>query len=68
MARWFIISGLALVVLGLVLHYVPGILGWFGKLPGDIRIESERGKFFFPVTSAIVISILLTVIINLFKR
>lgn len=68
MARWLIIAGLVLVALGLVLHYAPGVFGWFGRLPGDIRIESERGKFFFPITSMVIVSIVLTVLFNLFRR
>ncbi|MGB5649001.1 MAG: DUF2905 domain-containing protein [Sedimenticolaceae bacterium] len=68
MARWLIITGLVLVVVGLVLHYAPGVFGWFGRLPGDIRIESERGKFFFPITSMVIVSIVLTVLFNLFRR
>ena len=57
-----------MVIAGLVLHYAPGALNWFGKLPGDIRIESERGKFFFPITSMVIISVVLTVLFNLFRR
>jgi hypothetical protein len=57
-----------LLVVGVVLHFAPGILSWFGRLPGDIRIEGERGRFFFPVTSMIVVSVLLTLLINLFRR
>jgi len=68
MARWLIISGLILVVVGLVLHYAPGAFNWFGKLPGDIRIESERGKFFFPITSMIIVSVVLSVLVSLFRR
>jgi hypothetical protein len=68
MARWLIITGLILVVVGLVLHYAPGVFGWFGRLPGDIRIESERGKFFFPITSMVIVSVVLTVFLNLFRR
>lgn len=68
MARWFIVAGAVLVVVGLVLHYAPGALNWFGKLPGDIRIESERGKFFFPITSMVIVSVVLTVLFNLFRR
>jgi hypothetical protein len=60
--------GLGLVVLGLVLSYAPGLLGWFGHLPGDIRIERENGSFYFPITSMIVISIVATIIFNLFFR
>jgi hypothetical protein len=68
MSRWLILAGLVLVVVGLILHYAPGLLNWFGKLPGDIRIESGRGKFFLPITSMVIVSIVLTVLINLFKR
>ena len=62
------VAGLVLVVVGLVLHYAPSVFGWFGRLPGDIRIESERGKFFFPITSMVIVSIVLTVLFNLFRR
>jgi len=68
MARWLILAGAVLVVVGLILHYAPGVLNWFGRLPGDIRIEGARGKFFFPITSMVIVSIVLTVLINLFKR
>ena len=43
-----------------------GWLSWFGRLPGDIR--SPRGGFFFPVTSSILISIVLTVVVNVLIR
>jgi len=68
MARWLIIAGLILVVVGLVLHYAPGVFSWFGKLPGDIRIESERGKFFFPITSMVIVSAILSVLFSWFRR
>ena len=68
MSRWLILAGVVLVVVGLILHYAPGLLNWFGKLPGDIRIQSGRGSFFFPITSMLIVSIVVTVFINLFKR
>ena len=68
MARWLITIGIVLVVLGAVLHYAPGLLGWFGRLPGDIRIESGRSRVFIPITSMIVVSIVLTVLLNIFRR
>ncbi len=40
----------------------------FGRLPGDIRIEGEHGGFFFPVTTCIVISILLSLLLWIFRR
>ena len=68
MGRSLILAGLVLVVVGLALHYFPGAVNWFGKLPGDIRIESERGKFFFPITSMVIVSLVLTVLFHLFRR
>ncbi|MCG6540449.1 DUF2905 domain-containing protein [Pseudomonas sp. KSR10] len=68
MAKWLMAAGLLLLLLGALLHYAPGLLSWFGKLPGDIRIESERSKTFIPITSMIILSVLLTILLNLFKR
>ena len=66
--KLILLVGVLLVLLGLVLTYAPGLLGWFGHLPGDIRKEGEHGSFSFPITSMLVVSIVLTLIINLFFR
>jgi len=66
--KLILLLGLVLVVLGLVLGFAPGLLGWFGHLPGDIRIERENGTFIFPVTSMIIVSLVLTILVNLFFR
>ena len=68
MARWLIIAGLGLLLIGLLLNYLPGLFSWFGKLPGDIRIESERGRFYLPITSMLIVSVALTLLVNLFRR
>jgi len=68
MARGLIIIGLVLVVVGLVLHYAPGAFSWFGRLPGDIRIEREHGRFFLPLTSMVILSVVLTLLLSLFRR
>ncbi len=68
MGRWLILAGLLLLVMGVVLHFAPGIFSWFGRLPGDIRVEGQRGRFFFPITSMVIVSVVLTLLINLFKR
>lgn len=68
MARWIIIAGCILVAVGVVMHFAPWLVGWFGKLPGDIRIESEKGRIFIPVTSMLIISVILTLLVNLFRR
>jgi len=68
MARWVIIAGLALLIIGLILQFAPWLLNWFGKLPGDIRIETERSRIFIPVTSMIIVSIIVTLLIHIFRR
>ncbi|WP_313479166.1 DUF2905 domain-containing protein [Stutzerimonas kunmingensis] len=68
MARWLIVAGAALLLLGIVWHYFPWLLNWFGRLPGDIRIQSERSRVFIPITSMVILSMVLTVLINLFRR
>ena len=68
MARGLIIAGVLLLAIGVILQYAPWMLNWFGRLPGDIRIETERSKVFIPITSMIVVSLIITLIINLFKR
>ncbi len=68
MAKWLMAAGVLLLLLGVALHYAPGLLNWFGKLPGDIRIESERSRTFIPITSMIVLSVVLTFLVNLFRR
>ncbi|HCL74918.1 DUF2905 domain-containing protein [Stutzerimonas nitrititolerans] len=68
MAKWLMAAGVLLLLLGVALHYAPGLLNWFGKLPGDIRIESVRSRTFIPITSMIVLSVVLTILVNLFRR
>lgn len=67
MAKGLIIAGIILIVVGIFLYFVPGLFNWFGKLPGDVRIDKENSKVFFPITSMIIISILLTIIVNVIR-
>ncbi len=68
MPKWLILIGIAIVVLGVILQYAPWLINWFGKLPGDIRIEGENSFVFIPITSMIIISIAITILSNLFNR
>ncbi|MGH8498106.1 MAG: DUF2905 domain-containing protein [Methylococcales bacterium] len=68
MARFLIIAGAAILLLGLVLHFAPGLLGWFGNLPGDIRIKGEKYSIFIPITTMIVVSVVGSILISLFFR
>ena len=62
------IIGAVLLVLGAVAYVAPGLFNWFGKLPGDIRIEKEHSVIVIPITSMVIISLLLTLLINLLRR
>lgn len=60
------VIGVVLVVIGLVVSYAPWLISWFGKLPGDIRIENEQWCVFIPITSMLIVSIIISVCVNLF--
>ncbi|MCI0425033.1 MAG: DUF2905 domain-containing protein [Actinobacteria bacterium] len=60
-----ILIGAGLAVTGLVLRFFPGAFSWFGHLPGDIRIENENSTVLIPLTSMILVSVVLTVLANL---
>jgi len=60
--------GAGLFLVGLILSYQPGWFGWFGKLPGDIRIEGENRFIFIPITSMVVVSVIVSIVLNLFFR
>ena len=66
MARTLVLAGLALVVLGMLWPLI-GRLG-LGRLPGDIRIRGEHGAFYFPVTSCILVSLVLSLAAWLLRR
>jgi hypothetical protein len=66
LGRILLIVGVVLVVFGGLA--VLGVRLPFGRLPGDIAIEGERGGFYFPITTMIILSVVLTVLFNLFIR
>ncbi|GIW25592.1 DUF2905 domain-containing protein [Meiothermus sp.] len=66
--RFLLVLGFLLVALGLVWLYAPWLLGWFGRLPGDIRIEREGFRFYFPLTSMVLVSLGLSLLFNLLLR
>lgn len=60
-----IVIGVLLIIAGLLLWLAPAAFSWFGRLPGDIRIERDNLYVYIPVTSMIVLSLALTLILNL---
>ena len=58
--------GALVAVAGLLVYW--GGFSWFGRLPGDFRYESESTRVYFPITSMILLSILLTLLLNVVRR
>ena len=65
--RSLIYIGIVLMILGL-LFSLGGKLPWLGHLPGDIYIQRGRFTFYFPVTTCLLISIIMTLIVYFFRR
>jgi hypothetical protein len=66
--RYLMIGGIVLFVIGILVFLASKLGIPFGRLPGDIRIERENFSFYFPLASMILISIFLTVLLNVITR
>jgi len=65
--KLLIILGITLIVLGLLLTFA-GKLPLLGKLPGDIRIERENFSFYLPLGTCLLLSVLISLLLWLFRR
>jgi hypothetical protein len=66
MARWLIILGVVLIVLGIVWPWLAKL--GLGRLPGDLHIEREGFSFYFPLTTSLIVSIVLSLLLWLLRR
>ncbi len=67
LGKMLIVVGVILVVVGLAFVFADKI-PYLGRLPGDIYIKKERFNFYFPITTSIIISIILTLIFAIFRK
>jgi hypothetical protein len=67
LSKTLIILGGLLIVAGLIWHFTNGRIP-LGRLPGDFRYESENTKIYVPITTSIVISVLLSLLAYLFRK
>ena len=68
LARYLMIGGVILFLIGGGVFLASKFGIPLGRLPGDIRIEGENGSFYFPVTSSILVSVVLTIVLNILAR
>ena len=66
--KLIIYFGLFVVLIGVVVYFFGDKLSWLGRLPGDIRVERENFRFYFPVTTMLLLSVLLSLLIRLVQR
>lgn len=66
--KYIIVIGLGILIIGLLVYFLHDKLNWIGRLPGDIRIERENFRFYFPIVTMILFSLLITLIINIIKK
>ncbi len=65
--KLLIYIGLTIALLGMIITSIDINFNWFGNLPGDIKIDKENFKLFFPITSMIIFTIILNLIIYLIR-
>lgn len=62
-----IVAGILILLVGIIVYFFPNKLGWIGNLPGDIRIERENVKIYFPIATMILASVLITLILQIWR-
>ena len=66
MAKWLIIGGIVLVLIGMAWPWLSRL--GLGHLPGDIHIERKGYSFYFPITTSIVVSLVLSLLLWIFRK
>lgn len=66
--KTIVLLGVVLVGIGLVVWLAGDKFNWFGNLPGDIRVERKNMRFYAPITSMILLSIVLSLLLWLFRK
>lgn len=61
-------AGIILVIAGIAIYFFHDKLQWLGKLPGDIRIERENSRIYFPWVTMLLISLLINLLIYTFRK
>lgn len=66
--KWIIIVGVFIVCAGVIIYFFHDKLHWIGRLPGDIRVEKENFRFYFPIATMIIFSLIITMVITIIKK
>lgn len=66
--KYIIIAGAIILIGGILIYFFHDYFKWIGRMPGDIRIEKENFRFYFPIASMIIISVIVTLLINIARK
>lgn len=66
--KYILMAGVIIVIAGIIVYFFHDYLKWIGRLPGDIRVERDHFRFYFPWVTMIILSLVITIIVNIFKR
>jgi hypothetical protein len=66
--KYIIIIGIAIIIIGVIIYFFHDKLHWIGHLPGDIRVERGNVRFYFPITSMIIFSVVISILLRLMRR
>ncbi len=66
--KWLVIAGIIAVVAGIIIYFFHDKLNWIGHLPGDINFKKDNVRFYFPITTLIIINLIIFIIIYILRR
>ncbi len=66
--KYIVGLGVLIILIGIIVAFFGNKLGWIGNLPGDIRVDRDNFKFYMPITTMILFSVLLSVLMRLFRK
>lgn len=66
--KFLIIAGIVLIAAGVIVYFAGDKMGWLGRLPGDIRVEKENVRFYFPITTMLLVSAVLSFLLWLLRK
>jgi len=66
--KYIIAIGAGVMLIGILIYFFHDKLHWIGRLPGDIRIEKENFRFYFPLTTMLLLSVLITIVVRIIRR
>ncbi|MCG8319800.1 MAG: DUF2905 domain-containing protein [Cytophagales bacterium] len=66
--KYLVVAGMVILITGVLIYFFHDKMQWIGRLPGDIRVEKPNFKFYFPITTMILASIVISLLLWVFRK